>query len=99
MFLIETKKSKNNVRDIVVEGDNLSWYLSEIENENHKVKYVPRDYRIPTDIILSDGNVFQTSYEDGQEMVVQIRHDAYYKTMVTVFDLIWNFLPEEFNLI
>ncbi len=92
-FLTSSSKTKYKIRDIAVKGKQLKWYLKNIDNDNHQVKVVPKKYSIPTDFILSEGTVFLTNYTPGQEMVIQIKHPDYYRSMMTVFELLWDFLP------
>ena len=91
--------NKPSIRDIVVDGPRAEWYLKLIYdrpkvNPNHKAKLLPAKYGIITDFIIANDSVYLTNYDPGAEMLIQIKHRDYYDSMMSVFNFVWEHLPE-----
>jgi len=88
-FLKNTAVTKAQVREIAVSGELTNWYRDQIQNNNHKVKEISESREILSDMFLVDGSVILLDYESEEKVGIKISHDNFYKTMMTLFDILW----------
>lgn len=81
------------IREIMVPGPDTEWYRARIKNKNHLVKIIPEDRVILSDMIFHQDTVTLLHYEAGSEVAFRIRHEDFYRSMMTTFDLLWESLP------
>ncbi len=88
-FLRQTAKTKPHIREILVAGPQADWYISHVDNPNHKIRLMPKDKKIVSDIILNKGSVILNHYDPKQESSIKITEKNLYTTMMTIFDELW----------
>ncbi|MEK7673496.1 MAG: helix-turn-helix domain-containing protein [Patescibacteria group bacterium] len=88
-FLKETAKTKVNIREIAVSGPMTDWYIKQVNNPNHSLRQVPESSGIMTDFILLRGSIYLLDYDPKNEVAVKITHDAHFKSMQAMFDMVW----------
>jgi hypothetical protein len=74
------------------------WYLEQVRrqrprNPHHQIRVLPKEHGILTDFVIANDSVYLTSYDPGAEMIIQIKHPAYYNSMRSVFEFVWKNLP------
>ena len=89
-FLKKASVSKPHIREIAVSGPATEWYKDNISNKNHLVKELPAATDLLSDIILSNGLAFITHYEPKQEKSIKIVHPVFFRSMMVVFDKLWD---------
>lgn len=88
-YLKSTAISKPHIREIAVSGPHTDYYTSLIGNENHIVKRLPKGTDILSDVILYDGNIVVSHHDAGKELALHIREERLYRTLRTIFELLW----------
>ncbi|MCB0330555.1 MAG: helix-turn-helix domain-containing protein [Bdellovibrionales bacterium] len=91
-FLRRTSGDGPRIREVVVTGKDTDWYRSHVKNKNHSIKEIDRSHVILSDIIIASGSVIISHYNPPEELAIKITHEAYCKSMRTMFELIWQSL-------
>lgn len=89
-FLKKTSQSQPHIREIAVDGEHTNWYEKNISNKNHKLKRLPNNAEIYSDIIMFEGNVIITHHDKGNELGLRIHEERFYRSLRTVFELLWS---------
>jgi DNA-binding MarR family transcriptional regulator len=92
-FLEETAATKNHIREIAKAGPQMNWYLKYIKNPNHIVKAAPKEWDIMGDLMISANKVTLISYHEQHNNAVRITHKPLVLILRSMFDLIWDVLP------
>jgi len=92
-FLESTSKTKPKIREIFPAGSDTDFYTQLINNPNHEFKTIEKDRLIVSDVIIFDGAVVLNNYEHDLESSIKIKEPGLYKTMQTVFDMLWEQIP------
>lgn len=87
--LKETAKTKAHIRELAVAGPECEWYKSHIQNPNHILKEIPADSGYISDMILLKGSVFLLDYSPKNEVAIKITHQNHYKSMMSLFEMLW----------
>ena len=93
-FLENTSITQPAIREIAVSGPATDWYRKNIRNRNHILKEIPKNNLVLSDMILVGGEVVISNYQVNSELAVRIREPNLYRTLMTMFDLVWRSLPE-----
>lgn len=83
------------IREIAVRGPLCDWWISNIDNPNHRIIQVQMTSGLLTDQIITRNEVVLTNYSPGREMCIVIKHPDYHELMTEVFNLLWQSLQEE----
>lgn len=88
-FLKVSASSKNNIREIMVDGPMADWYDSTINNPNHLTKRISAEKKYSSDMILSNGIVALLNYKKENEVAIKIKEPNLYQSMLTLFETLW----------
>lgn len=89
-FLAETSRTKPKIREIVVSGKEAVWYKSNINNKNHLVKTIGTNFKILSDVIITDDSVIISHYNSPDDVAIRIKHAGYVQTNKAIFNMLWN---------
>lgn len=88
-FLGKTAETKPPIREFAVAGPAASWYCSMIRNKNHKVKLLPANCGITSDIIIGGDSVVVNSYVEERELAIKISEPNLCRSLTAIFELLW----------
>jgi ketopantoate reductase len=60
-----------------------------MHNKNHQLKEISAQNKIITDMILVNNSVILSHYDPAHEVGIRITHPDFYRTMMTVFNVLW----------
>lgn len=73
----------------MIDGPNADWYESIIDNPNHKLKRLPNNTPIISDMIFAQDYVLFNHYEKDKESAIKITQPDLKNSLEAVFDLLW----------
>lgn len=88
-FLERSAITAPHIRELAVAGPLAEWYRNSIQNPNHAIRFLPRDAKIASDMVLSHDAVFFYHYQPKQETAIKVRQLELHESLMTIFDLLW----------
>lgn len=87
-----TAKTKVNIQEVLVRGEDANWYVSKIKNPNHQIKQIDSTPRVITDMIIKEDKVAILNYEQDEQIGITINQRNFSMTMDAIFDIFWSSL-------
>ena len=88
-YLHVIKKEKLDVREVLQADEKSITYAKEYASENHQIKIVSKNYRLPTDNMIFGSKVAILTYKD-EPMAVVIESSDVVETYRSMFEMVWN---------
>ena len=79
------------VKELIAGNNRPVPYADYYNNETQEIRYLPRETKIDTDLIVFEGRVVLISYDDLK--VITIDDDAIFQTVKQMFEMLWEGTP------
>lgn len=87
-YLPRIEKDKLNVREILEADEKSMQFASDHASENHQIKIVSQQFKLPTDNMIFGNKVAIITYKD-EPMAVVIESSDVVETYKSMFEMVW----------